>query len=143
MNLQNLSDVIPNGLEKYMAFMINKNLLFIDGMQFMSSSLEKLVKNLANNDFKYLIEKCSSKNLELLKEKDAYSYKYVGRFERFNEEKLPNKRCFYRSLKDRTTGDNDKKLSSHISDEEYLTCNEILNKFDMKNTGDFYHDRYF
>ena len=143
MNLQNLSDVIPNGLEKYMAFMINKNLLFIDGMQFMSSSLEKLVKNLANNDFKYLIEKCSSKNLELLKEKDANSYEYVGRFERFSEEKLPNKRCFYRSLKDRTTGDNGKKLNSHISDEEYLTCNKILNKFDMKNMGDYYHDRYF
>ena len=38
--------VIPNGLEKYMAFFLNKNLVFIDSMQFMNSSLEKLVKNL-------------------------------------------------------------------------------------------------
>ena len=28
--------VIPNGLEKYMAFTINKNLVLIDSMQFMN-----------------------------------------------------------------------------------------------------------
>ena len=48
-------DIIPNGLEKYVAFMINKNLVFIDSMQFTNSSLEKLVKNLSDNDFKYFI----------------------------------------------------------------------------------------
>ena len=37
-------DVIPNGLEKYMAFLFfNKNLVFIDSMQLMNSSLDKLV----------------------------------------------------------------------------------------------------
>ena len=49
-------DVIPNGLEKYMTFFLNKNLVFIDSMQFMNSSLYKLVKNLSDKDFKYLIE---------------------------------------------------------------------------------------
>ena len=44
--------VIPNGLEKYMAFTLNKNLLFIDSMLFMNSSLDKLVKNLSDKDFK-------------------------------------------------------------------------------------------
>ena len=44
--------VIPNELEKYMAFTINKNLIFIDSMQFMSSSLDILLKNLSDNDFK-------------------------------------------------------------------------------------------
>ena len=56
-------DVIPNGLEKYMAFILNKHFVFIDIMQFMISSLEKLVKNLSDNDFKYLIEEFGSKNL--------------------------------------------------------------------------------
>ena len=32
--------VIPNGLEKYMASTINRNLIFIDSMQFMNSSLD-------------------------------------------------------------------------------------------------------
>ena len=57
--------VIPNGLEKYMTFFLNKNLVFIDSMQFMNSSLYKLVKNLSDEDFKYLIEEFGSQNLEL------------------------------------------------------------------------------
>ena len=59
--------VIPNGLEKYMAILLNENLVFIDSMQFMSSSLDKLVKNLSDEDFKYLVEEFGSKNLEFLK----------------------------------------------------------------------------
>ena len=41
-------DVIPNGLEKYMAFTISRNLVFIDGMQFMNSTLDSLFKNLVD-----------------------------------------------------------------------------------------------
>ena len=41
------TDVIPNGLEKHMAFFLNKNWTFIDSMQFMNSSLEKLFKSLS------------------------------------------------------------------------------------------------
>ena len=40
--------VIPNGLGKYMAFTINRKLVFIDSMQFMNSSLDSLVKNLGD-----------------------------------------------------------------------------------------------
>ena len=60
----------------------------------MISSLEKLVKNLSENDFKYLTEKFGSTNLELLKQKDAYPEEYMDIFERFNEEKLPDKKYF-------------------------------------------------
>ena len=49
-------NVIPNRLEKYMAFTLNNNIVFIDSMLFMNSSLDKLVKNLDNKDFKYLSE---------------------------------------------------------------------------------------
>ena len=35
-------NAIPNGLEKYMVFTINKYLLSIHSMQFMNSSLEKI-----------------------------------------------------------------------------------------------------
>ena len=38
-------DVIPNRLEKYMEFILNKNITFIGSMQFMNYSLEKVVKN--------------------------------------------------------------------------------------------------
>ena len=46
--------VIPNGSEKYMAFTINSNLVFIDSMQFMNSSLDALLRNLSEMGFKYL-----------------------------------------------------------------------------------------
>ena len=131
-------DVIPNRLEKCMTFFLSKNLVFNDSMQLMNSSLKKLVKNLSDSDFN---EEFGSKNLELLKQKEAHPYGYMGSFKRFGEEKLPDKQCFYSSVKDRTTGDNGKKLDGHISDEDYLTSKKIWNKFNMKNMGD-YHDHY-
>ena len=96
--------VIPNGLEKYMAFFLNKNLVFIDSMQFMNSSLDKLVKNLSDEDFKYLVEEFGSENSELLKQKDAYPSEYMNSFERFNQEKLPARKYFYNSTKDGKNG---------------------------------------
>ena len=78
---------------------LNKNLVFIDSMQFMNSSLNKLVKNMSDEDFKYLIEEFGSDNLELLNQKDAYPYEYMNSVERFNEEKLPTRKYFFSSTK--------------------------------------------
>ena len=89
-------------------------------MQFMNSSLDKLVKNLTDDDFKYSTEEFDSKNLELLKQKGAYPHEYMNSSKRFNEKKLPDKKCFCNSKKDGTADDDGKKLDGHISDEEYL-----------------------
>ena len=62
--------VIPNGLEKYIPFTINTNLVFIGSMQFINSSLDLLVKHFSNNDFKYLSEKFSGDLLKLKKQKE-------------------------------------------------------------------------
>ena len=86
--------LIQNGLEKYMASFLNKDLVFIDSMQYRNSSLYKLVKNFSDEDCKYLIEEFGSENLELLKQKGDYPYEYMNSFERFNEEKLPAKNVF-------------------------------------------------
>ena len=61
-----------------MAFILNENLVCIDSMQFMNSSLEKLVKHLSGNDFRNVTQEFGSKNLELLKQKDAYPYEYMN-----------------------------------------------------------------
>ena len=47
-----------------MAFTVNKNIVFIDSMQFMNSGLDKLVKNLSGKDFKYLSEEFSGEQLK-------------------------------------------------------------------------------
>ena len=116
-------------------------MVFIDSMKFMNSSLYKQVWNLTDDDFNYLTEKFWFRNLELLKQKGVYPYDFEISFKRFSEKKLPDKKFFYSSVKDGTTGNNGKKLDGHISDEDYLTYNKIWNEFNMKNMGD-YHDHY-
>ena len=59
--------VTPNRLEKYMSFTINS---FIDSFQFLSSSLESLVKNLGKDDFKYLSQEFDNNPYE-------YPYEYI------------------------------------------------------------------
>ena len=70
-----------------MAFILNKNLVFIESMQFMNSSLEKLVKNLSDVDFNYLTAEFGSRNIELLKQKDTFPCEYKNSFKRLSEEK--------------------------------------------------------
>ena len=45
-------NVIPNNMEKYISFSLGKNLVFIDSIQFMASSLEDIVSNLSPEDFR-------------------------------------------------------------------------------------------
>ena len=94
----NKSDVklnpIPNGLEKYIGFSINNNLLFIDSIQFMNSSLHKLVKSLPDNDFKYISQKIRGDLLELVKEEGVYTYEYMDSFETFSEDKRPDRSTY-------------------------------------------------
>ena len=60
----------------------------------MNSSLEKLVKNFSDSDFKYLTQQFRSKNLELFKQKGGYPYEYMNSFTRFSAEKIPDKNVF-------------------------------------------------
>ena len=72
--------VIPNGLEKYMSFTVGKNIVFIDSMLFMNSSLDKLAESLSSQDFKYLNKEFSGEKLELVKKKGVYPYEYFDSF---------------------------------------------------------------
>ena len=79
-----------------MSFTLNKNIIFIDSMLFLNSSLDKLVKN--SKDFKYLSIIFKGKELELVKKKGIYPYEYMDSFKRFKENCLPDKNCFFNSL---------------------------------------------
>ena len=98
-----------------MAFTINKNVFFIDSMQFMNSGLDILVKNLPNNDFKHL-----SQTIEISETKVVYPYEYTDSFDNFSEDKLKNE-C--------------------ISKKGCLHANNVRNMFKMNTLGD-YHDLY-
>ena len=122
-------NVIHNGLEKYMSFSINNKLSFIDSFQFLSSSLDSLVKNLGKDDFKYLSQEFDNNALDLVKQKGFCPYEYMIDFEKFKEQ-LPSKEKFYSLL----TG-------KKISDKEYNYVLKDWNKFEMKTMKD-YHDLY-
>ena len=47
-------NVIPNNMEKYMAFIINKNLIFIDSFQFMNKSLSDLAEDLPKDSLYHI-----------------------------------------------------------------------------------------
>ena len=121
---------IPNGLEIYMAFTINRNLAFIDSIKFMNFSFDSLVKNLSNDYFKYLPEEFSGEFLKLVKQKGVYPYEYMDSLKKFSEDKLPDRCKFSSSLKDKC-----------ISKKDYLKVNNIWNVFKINTMGD-YHDLY-
>ena len=121
--------VIPNRLEKYMSFALGKNIVFIDSMMFLNSSLDQLAGNLS--DFKYLSSVFSGEKLELVRKKGVYPYEYFDCFEKFKESKLlPDIDCFFSSLKD-----------CGINEKEYQRACDVWKVFKIKNLGE-YHDLY-
>lgn len=46
-------------------------------MQFMSFSLDDLVKNIPDNGFKYASEKFSGEQFKLVKQAEVYDYEYM------------------------------------------------------------------
>ena len=123
-------NVIPHNMEKYMAFMLGQNLVFIDSFQFMSSSLSNLVNNLPIEAFKYTGEEFQGEQLSLMKKKGIYPYDYMDSFKKFEENRLPKKEDFFSLMND-----------EHITDEEYQHAQNVWNKFGLSSMGE-YHDLY-
>ena len=87
-------NAIPNNMEKYMAFMLGKHLVFFDSFQFMSSSINNLVNNLPNKSFKYTSQVYKKEKLNIMKQKGVYPYYFMDLFEKLDEKQLPNKNDF-------------------------------------------------
>ena len=77
-------NIIPNVLERYISFTINNKLIFINGFQVLSSSLDSLVKSLDKYDFEYLSQEFDKNKSDLVKKKG------FCHFEKFKK-KLPCK----------------------------------------------------
>ena len=121
---------IPNNMEKYMAFMLGKHLLFLDSFQFMSSSLDNLTKNLPDDAFIFTQQEFTGEQYNLMKQKCTYPYDYMDSFQKFNDTQLPIKKDFFSIL-----------YNQHITHEQYNHAQTVWNTFDLKTMGD-YHDLY-
>ena len=109
---------------------IPNNIVFIDSMLFMKSSIDKLVKHLSDDDFKYLSEVFNGEKLELVKKKGIYPYNYFNSFKKFKESELPDIDKFFSSLK-----------HCCVSEKEYQRACDVWKVFKIKNLGE-YHDLY-
>ena len=119
---------IPTNTEKYISFSLG-NLRFIDSLNFMQSSLDKLVKG--SDEFPIMQKTVSEENKrQPLQKKGIYPYEYMNSFERFDEKQLPEKEKFYSSLS-----------GKGITDEEYAHAQEVWATFGCQTLGN-YHDMY-
>ena len=124
---------IPCNFEKYISFSLG-NLRFIDSLQFLNSSLQKLVENLSKEGeggekFQHLTSQFPQ-NREILLKKGIYPYDYVDSPNKLEDTCLPSKEAFYSQL-----------FEEHISDDNYNHAKQIWNTFKCKTLGD-YHDLY-
>lgn len=60
--------------QTYISFNSNNKLIFVDSFQFVSSLLDRSVKNLVKDDVKCLSQEINSKVLDLVKENKFYPY---------------------------------------------------------------------
>ncbi|XP_061193783.1 uncharacterized protein LOC133202021 [Saccostrea echinata] len=130
---------IPQNHEKYISFSMGK-LDFIDSFQFLSTSLEKLVKNLSKEGvekFKHLhhyIEKQHpgqiNEKMNLLMRKGVYPYEYMDSIDKFREKCLPERSAFHSSIDDQD-----------LSEADFYHAQSVWKTFEMSDLGD-YHDLY-
>ena len=123
---------IPTNDEKYISFSIG-DLTFIDSLQFLNASLEKLVSNLAKQGvgkFRVLNRYIDDEKVPLLLRKGIYPYEHFDSFSKFSETCLPPKLAFFNSLKD-----------EHISEDDYIHAQNVFKQFGCHSLGD-YHDLY-
>ena len=81
--------VIPKSSEIYMSIFINKNIVFLDSLQFCKVSLDDLAADLEDQDYKHVMSEFQSDQLELLRKKDSYPYERVDSYRKFIYARLP------------------------------------------------------
>ena len=111
-----------------MSIIVNRDITFIDSLQFYNGSLDTLASNLNNEDFKHLTSESVTDKLEILKRTDACPYEWVDSYEKFIHSSLPEKKYFYSSLKDRKHD----RSNGHISDEQYQHIQNVWDTFNFK-----------
>ncbi|XP_073986094.1 uncharacterized protein [Rhodnius prolixus] len=122
-------DVIPNSEEKYISFSKQMGALtvrFVDSFRFLSSSLDRLSKNLPKNKFIDMGKFFPADKMDLVIRKGVYPYDYTDSFEKLRETVLPPKEAFYSTLNE-----------CHISDEDYQHAQSVWEAFDIRTLGGY------
>ena len=100
---------------------------FVDSLQFLNASLDKLVNSTPRDAFRLT---SALPHHELLVRKGVYPYEYMNDFARFDETSLPPPSEFYSKLS-----------NEHITDSAYKHAQEVWTTYNCTTLGD-YHDLY-
>jgi hypothetical protein len=119
--------IIPKTREKFKSFTFNK-LRFIDSYSFLQGSLDKIVKNLSENDFDIFNEVFDEDwQRQLLKNsKQVFPYEYVSSIEKLQETQLPPYEQWYSTLRE-----------ENVSRSDYEQALHIFQKFGCTSIADF------
>ena len=136
-------DCIANNEEKYISFSKkiktgeykNKNgetknkkfkIVFKDSLKFLNASVETLVNNLSEDDFKNLEKYFKTEQIKLLKRKGFFPYDYLEDIEKLKDKKPPPKKAFY------------SKLTGHgINKDNYQHVLNVWETWKMKTLKDY------
>ncbi len=111
-------------------FRKNIELRFLDSLKFMQSSLDKLAGNLREYQFKTLEKEMGTKNIEFLRCKGVFPYKFMSSFDKLQYPRLPAKSEFHSELN-----------NTDVSEEDYVHAKKVCDAFGCKTMRD-YHDLY-
>ena len=137
--------VIAKTLESFMQINLGKNTVIKDSMNFLGSSLDKLVKNLKDegrqkgnmrevfkhtysyfDDLRTKIPSLTEEDFDLLTRKNVYCYDYMTDLSKCDEPCLPPIDKFYSRL----TGES-------ISNDDYHHAKNVFERFLCKDLGDY------
>ena len=128
--------VIAQGLEKYLLIEWGDHFQFKDSLQFLPSSLERLVENLksaAVDEFHHLnaaFPNATPNQLSLLKQKGVYPYDWMNVAEKLEVDNLPEQTSFNSELRNEA-----------CSDADYKRAQEVWKEFGFQKFLN-YHEHY-
>ena len=146
LKLKKAPTVIAKSQEKFISIQLGP-VEFKDSLQFLNSSLDKLVKNLKDkgvkegktlgetfpHTYEYFKRRWTHVNedgFELLTRKGIYPYEYMDSWDKMQETSLPSKEQYFSKLS-----------GKDISDKDYSFAEKIWEVFELKNLGEL-HDLY-
>ena len=125
-------NAIPNSGEKFMTFSIG-DLKFIDSLQFMASSLDKLAESLKCKGenpylkFHNMKKHFDAEQMKLICRKGFYPYEFIDSCEKIHHPTLPPQEAFYSKLK-----------LEGISDTDYIHAQNVYKQFKCKSFYDYH-----
>ena len=101
-------------------------------------------KTLEDEEFRYLVESCTTSHFGLVRRKSVYPYDYLDSFDIFDETSLPSQDAFFNKLSGSTCSDTDYTHATRVWDafgcETIAEYNDIYLQLDVVLLADIFEN---